>query len=282
MIGDGYLLWERGRLKRSFEAVRGKDLKTNVVKRVGLLTLAAVVAACGGSPLQGLGQGSSEWMNEPEIVTTTVPPVTTPAFIDVVSLAWSNDEIVNESLSDPEAPEEDFIAEVFGRRQGDRFIQASREEIAAALPLVEFPSRVPFGAEWVSSQLVIENSGRLSNDPSAAFGIWSAEPYTRSRSVAQMAVLRVAIDPDTAAEVAATGDEVTCARFEDRTADLCEIVELDGKLVWRLSDTTGTTLIWFDRTYRYELYGRDFIPLGQLQVMASNTILLSELEPISS
>ncbi|MCZ6456505.1 MAG: hypothetical protein O6650_04570, partial [Actinobacteria bacterium] len=129
--------------------------------------------------------------------------MTVPKSSSAAILQWSNDAIVTENLADPEA----LIAEVFARREGDRFIQASRAEIAAALPLVRFPADVPYGAEWVSSQLVIENSGELSDDPSAAFGIWSAEPYSRSRSVAQMAVLRIAIDKETATELALGGGD---------------------------------------------------------------------------
>ena len=50
---------------------------------------------------------------------------------------------------------------MFARREGDRFIQASRKEIVALLPAVRFPAVVPYGAEWVSSQVVVENSGEI-------------------------------------------------------------------------------------------------------------------------
>lgn len=248
------------------------------MRRVGLLLVVVAVTACGDAPLGGVGQRSSEWINEPEVVTTTLPPVTVPRFVDINRLAWANDDIVNSSLSDPEG----LIAEVFERREGDRFIQASREEISAALPDVRFPAVAPHGAEWVSSQLVIENTGILSRDPTAAFGIWSAEPYTRSRSVAQMVVLRVAIDPETAAEVAEAGEGVSCARFSERSTNICEIVNLDGKQVWQLDASGGTTLIWFEGEYRYELSGKNFVPVGDLARMAGETIALGELRPDSS
>ena len=179
---------------------------------IGVVLLAATVAACGDSPLQIIGERSAEWINEPEVVTTTLPPVTAPKFVEIENLQWANEGIVNPNLGDRGA----LIASVFDRREGDRFIQASRAEIAAALPDVEFPAVAPFGAAWVSSQLVIENNGTLSRDPTAAFGIWSAEPYTRSRSVAQMAIISVVIDPETAAEIAEVGEDVSCARFADR------------------------------------------------------------------
>ncbi len=247
------------------------------IARVLTPLLLIFLTACGDLPLQAIGERSSEWINEPEVVTTTLPPATTPRFIDIENLAWSNEEIINPNLGDRDA----LIASVFERREGDRFIQASRREIVVALPGLEFPAVAPYGAQWVSSQLVVENDGRLSRQPTAAFGIWSAEPYTRSRSVAQMAILRVAIDPDNAAEVAANGEDVTCARFADRATNICEIVDLAGRQVWKLLATSGTTLIWFSGEYRYELFGKEFVSDEDLAEMASNSILLSELEPLA-
>jgi len=251
----------------------GKDS----IRRLTPAVLLVIVAACGDVPLQAIGERSAEWINEPEVVTTTLPPATTPRFVDIDRLAWSNDDIVNPNLGDRNA----LIAAVFERREGDRFIQASREEIVGALPELEFPSLAPFNAEWVPSPLVVENNGTLSRDPTAAFGIWSAEPYTRSRSVAQMAVLRVAIDPESAAEVAARGEDVTCARFADRATNICEIVNLGGRQVWKLLGTGGTTFIWFSGEYRYELFGKDFVPVDDLAEMATTSVLLSDLEPVT-
>ena len=245
---------------------------------IGVVLIGLAVAACGDRPLQAIGERSAEWINEPEVVTTTLPPVTTPRFVEMENLRWANDDIVNPNLDDRAA----LIATVFDRREGDRFIQASRAEIAAALPEVQFPGVAPYGAEWVSSQLVIENNGTLSRDPSAAFGIWSVEPYTRSRSVAQMAILRVAIDPETAAEIAEAGEDITCARFADRATVVCDTLNLDGKQVWKLVGGGGVTLIWFSTNYRYELFGRDFVPAVDLNEMVSSAIPLAELEPISS
>lgn len=242
--------------------------------RIALVLAAAILlTACAEAPLGSVGQRSSDWINEPEVVITTVPPVTVPQSSSAAILQWSNDAIVTENLADPEA----LIAEIFARREGDRFIQASRAEIAAALPLVRFPADVPYGAEWVSSQLVIENSGELSDDPSAAFGIWSAEPYSRSRSVAQMAVLRIAIDKEAATELALGGGDVSCARFADQSTDQCDIIDVNGRQVWRLSSTGGTTLVWFEGLYRYELYGRIFVAQDALVAMAAESVFLDEL-----
>lgn len=243
-----------------------------------MMALSLLAAACGDAPLGSVGERSADWINEPEVSTTTTVPVTIPIVIGAENLAWANDGIVNENLADPAGT----VAAVFARREGDRFIQASRAEIAVALPNVAFPGNVPNGAKWVSSQLVIESNGEISHDPSAAFGIWSAEPYTRSRSVAQMAVLRVALDPDTIAELAAATDPPSCARFADRNTDDCEILEVGGRTTWRLTGSGGVTLIWFDDTYRYELFGRDYLQEEAILGMAEVMIPLAQLEPVAS
>lgn len=251
----------------------------------GAVLLTAVVAAaalllpaCGDAPLGSVGRRSSGWINEPTVATTTTVPVTIPSAITSDELQWSNDDIVNNSLDDPAAT----VATVFARREGDRFIQASRAEIAVALPGVGFPARVPYGAKWVSSQLVVESSGLVSDDPSAAFGIWSAEPYTRSRSVAQMAVLRVALDPDSIAELAEATEPPSCTRFSDQNTDTCDILDIAGRTTWKLSGSGGITLIWFDDTYRYELFGRGYLREETLLEMAEVMVPLAQLEPASS
>lgn len=245
-----------------------------------LLAVAVVLAvpACGDSPLDALGDRSSDWINEPEVTTTAAVVVTLPASIDVAELQWSNDDIVTENLSEQSL----LLSEVFARREGDRFIQASRAEIAVALPGVQFPATVPHGAEWVSSQLVIENSGELSDEPSAAFGIWSAVPYSRSRSVAQLAVLRVSTDQETALEIADSTEDLSCARFADATTVGCEILDFDSKPVWSLSSNQGLTLVWFDPAYRYELFGRAFVSVEALQEMVASSIALADLVPSPS
>lgn len=238
-----------------------------------LLVLAAVFAsACGDAPLESLGWRSSDWINEPTVPTTVVINTTTPTVVVVDELSWANDEIETENLGDSEA----LLQEVFARREGDRFVQASRYEIAAALPDVAFPGEVPAGATWVSSQLVFDNDGLLADDPSAAFGIWSAEPYTRSRSVAQMAVLRVSSDLEAATQIASGEVEASCALFSDRTTDGCELLTVGARDVWVLEAAGGPTLIWFEGPYRYELFGRSFVPRNVLLDMSAT------MQPLSS
>jgi len=257
--------------------VRG-DVKTMALKysaRAVVASAAVLLVAC-GAPLRSVGERSSRWINEPQVATTAAPSATLPTSVGSGLLRWWNDGIVAENLADRDA----LIADVFARREGDRFIQASRAEIAAALPDVQFPAEVPYGAEWVSSQLVIENSGELSTDPSAAFGIWSAEPYTRSRSVAQMAVLLVSVDAGSGAETAESAEEATCAQFADAATETCDVTAIGGRRVWNLLSAGGTTLIWFEGGYRYQLRGRSFLSREEMEKMAAESVLLAEVSPV--
>lgn len=249
------------------------------VRLLRLVLLGAIVlAACGQDPLSSIGLRSSEWINEPTVPTTVRVEVTTPTVIDSSNLLWATDEVVVEDPSNVEA----VLAAVFARRQGDRFIQASRFEIAAALPDVAFPAQVPFGAEWVSSQLVMDNDGTLADDPSAAFGIWSVEPYTRSRSVAQMIVIRVYNDLVGSTELSTGEVEPSCARFAERTTDECEILVVGIRDTWRLTSSGDTTLIWFEGPYRYELFGRSFVPEDVLTDMSGSMVPLSGIDAQTS
>jgi hypothetical protein len=232
-----------------------------------------ILAACGDAPLQSIGLRSSGWINEPT-VPSTVPVITTaPTVVPATRLLWANDDIESPNLGDRDA----FLADVFARREGDRFIQASRFEIVAAIPEVQFPGLAPSGAQWVSSQLVFDNDGSIADDPSVAFGIWSAEPYTRSRSVAQMVVMRVFNDPEAAAEVAGGSTEPSCARFADENTDDCEVITLGQRPLWVLGGSGGATLVWFQGDFRYELFGRSYVPTAVLQEMSEGMIPLSSL-----
>jgi hypothetical protein len=248
------------------------------IRTFGLLTVAVLAVACGETPLASVGDRSSGWINEPYVVTTTTVPVTTPIVRGAEDLLWSNDEIVTESFEDPTA----LVAEIFARRGGDRFIQASRAEIVVVLPGMLFPAQVPNGSEWVSSQLVINNSGLIADEPSVAFGIWSAEPYTRSRSVAQLVVLRVSTDLEAAVDVEQGESPASCELFADRVNEQCEVLLVGDRDVWVLTANAGTTLVWYDAPYRYELFGRSFISLNTLTEMASDSVELGDLAPPSS
>jgi hypothetical protein len=244
---------------------------------VALLAAAALLVACGDAPFASLGRRSSDWISEPTIVTTTIVPITVPSVIGSDVLKWFNDTIVTTApLDNPVAVED----EIFARRAGDLYIQASRAEILSILPEVRFPAAAPFLAEYVTSQVVFDVDGELSSDPVATFGIWSSEPYTRSRSVAQMAVLEVASDPEASAALQQPDVDVSCARFADRTTMVCESFSIEGNPVWSLTADNGTTLVWFEGIYRYELFGRSFVPLQTLQAMAVDSVALVELDPL--
>lgn len=255
---------------------REGGLETRRTLVTAMAAAGLLLAACGESPLGALGERSSSWINEPEVVTTTTVVKEVPLVVPSTALSWSNEGIGPPSSEEPG----EVISAVFSRRQGDRFIQASRQEIAAAIPGIMFPASVPFGAEWVSSQLVVENDGTLADDVSAAFGIWSAEPYTRSRSVAQMAIIRVAHDP-AGAELAAA-ESPGCAAFADRSVAECTIATIGGREMWELIGSGGTTLIYYDGPLRYEVFARNFVARPALEQMASAAAPLSELAPAAT
>ena len=267
------------RLEQYLHAVTGdrilveRELRTRV-GTAALVAAALVLAACSDAPLGSLGQRSSDWVGEPTVITTSTIPTTVPVVVDARVLTWFNDQLGGQFLDDPEA----LKTAVFARRGGDLFIQASRDEIVALLPEIKFPSSTPYLSEYVTSQLVFDERGDLASDPVAAFGIWSSEPYTRSRSVAQMIVISVSIDPETAAEVAAAGADNSCERYADRSNEVCAVTTVSGRPVWSLEAANGTTMIWFDEQYRYELFGRSYVTADALQRMVLEPVPLSELE----
>ncbi len=128
-------------------------------RSLALAAAAMLLFACGGAPFASLGRRSSDWISEPTIVTTTTVPITVPSVIGSDVLRWFNDTIVTTApLDNPVAVED----EIFARRAGDLFIQASRAEILAILPEIRFPATSPFLAEYVTSQIVFDNDGELS------------------------------------------------------------------------------------------------------------------------
>ena len=251
------------------DAMNGGSVR-HLARTILLLVGITMLAACGDTPFASLGERSAEWVTDPTVITTTTIPTTIPLASDASDLIWFNDD-----LGTGDGDPGDIVSAVFARREGDRFIQASRAEIVAVLDGVEFPTRVPPLAEYVSSQLVIENSGLVSDDPSAAFGIWTAEPYSRSRSVAQLAVLRVFRDADGVAEVAAEGSNLSCARFSSEGVISCSLEDINARPTWVLEQNDGTTLIWYDEQYRYELFGRPFAAVEGLRQTAASAMPLA-------
>jgi hypothetical protein len=93
-----------------------------------------------------------------------------------------------------------------------------------------------------------------------------------------MIVMSVSIDPETAAEVASAGSNNSCERFAERSTEVCAVTTVSRRPVWSLEAANGTTMIWFDQQYRYELFGRSYVTLEALQRMVLDPVPLSELE----
>jgi hypothetical protein len=246
----------------------------NRVRTAALLVTVLFLTACGDAPFASLGRRSSDWIGEPTVVTTTTFVTTVPIVVGAEILKWYNDGLGGEFLDDPEA----LKVAIFARRGGDLFIQASRAEIVALIPEIKFPSSTPYLSEYVTSQLVFDETGDLEADPVVAFGIWSSEPYTRSRSVAQMIVMQVSNDAVAAAELAEPGADTSCTRFEDRTTSVCVAGTIGGRTVWSLEASNGNTLIWYDGDFRYELFGRSYVAPAALDAMVTDLVPLAELE----
>lgn len=168
-----------------------------------VLALASIAAAGCGSLLEGVGDLSRSVVHGDRSAqsTDTTVPAEGPGFrlAGVTAMTWANDGIGDATAGlDREA----LISAVWARGDGvNRFVQASRREIATALPGIEFPQLLPGATTHVSSQLVYDElTAGLDVATAAAFGMWVDEPYALPRTEAQLAVLRVgfrtAFDPD--------------------------------------------------------------------------------------
>jgi hypothetical protein len=124
----------------------------------------------------------------------------------------------------PNLAAEEAVRQVWLRGNGvDPYIQAGRDEIIAALPGTEFPRLVPEKITHISSQLVFDvQTGTLDVATAAAFGLWTAEPYTVPRTEGQLVVLRVGLR----AALAGAGSE-----------DISTYQAADGReLAWSFGD----------------------------------------------
>ena len=161
-------------------------------------------------------------------------------------LLWANDDLGDGGLSEPLV----VIRGVWSRQIGSRFVQASRGEIAAAMPTIRFPSLVSEDVNWITSQLVFEPAtGELDGNTSVAFGLWSVEPYSVTEG--QLGVLRVG---------AAPGD-VGAGR-----SDTVPILVPDG-----------VNLGWTEGGLRYEMFCRASIPDAVCEAIIDSFVPLSTL-----
>lgn len=194
-----------------------------------LILWAALATSCGENALEGIGDRSRDFVYGSTTTTTEFVIEDEVIRIDIVNvteLEWYNDEIEGQRIGEP-----GYVAsQVWARGDGtNRFIQASRVEIAAALPNISFPELVPEDVRFITSQLVYDvASGTIDSNTSAAFGLWVVEPYTADDG--SIAVLRVGSAGDDAAP--------------GRSAIIADPVE------------SGLSLSWTEGEYRYELFCR--------------------------
>ncbi|MCP4965519.1 MAG: hypothetical protein GY926_09810 [bacterium] len=152
------------------------------MKRIALLVFVVLlVTACGDDGLlDGLGDRSVNAVHgETSLTSTTVEVIRAEAPLGSIrasDLVWYNDGLEGEGFGVPNV----VISTVWNRGDGaTSVIQATRNEIAAALPGIQFPELVPDSVGWVTSQMVYDAaSGTLGADTSAQFGLWHLEPYS--------------------------------------------------------------------------------------------------------
>lgn len=220
---------------------------------LAVLGLLVVLASCSEDSLIDLGGRSSDWIGEVATTATTTSTTQPVLTYSAMEADWINDRF---GSPDSELDNGQVLAAVFAR-SGDssQFLQASRQEIVAVVPEIQFPSIIPVEVSHITSQLVIESRElSLAKDPTVAFGLWSVEPYTRSRSVGQTSVLNVSEDPE-GVELAASGDtEAMCSSLI--TGDrVCAAEQFMNPPVWRLEDSAGVIHVWYADPFRYELDG---------------------------
>lgn len=239
----------------------------------GLATLVAVMVLLGGCTAPGsefLADDGPilDWVGEAEegdadaATTTTVPDRRA-----IAGVSWVNDDL---ALGGDDATPTEVTAQVYATSAGtDRFVQTAASDIALVLPGVDVPSVVPNDVTHVSSQLVFDTvAQRLDDDPAAAFGFWTVEPYTQSRSVGQRMVLLVAVDVASGEQQPDPG--ATCVRFESRGP--CEPTAFGDEVGWWITEGGGQTLVWYAAPHRYELRVRGDGGRGLAEVVAASMV----------
>jgi hypothetical protein len=223
------------------------------MKRTAIIIVLAslALAACAESELlDGLGEKTRDLVEAS--TTTTIQQVEVEVdsgkavLIGPGDLLWFNDDI------DPQftGSAQDVIRSVWERKLDSRFVQASRDEIAAAMPSVLFPELVPEDVRWVTSQLVYDDTtGALDPETAAAFGFWTSEPYQSDTT--RLGVLRIGFAPIDAGS----------ARSE-----IVPILVPDG-----------ISLGWTEAAYRYELFCRSSVGDDLCIEVAVSTTALFEL-----
>lgn len=201
---------------------------------VTMSVVAVLTTAACGDALEGVGDLSRRIVHGDETSTTstTVAPGSPSLDLDGVTGAfWFNDGL---DRGVDVLTRESLVANIWSKRddQASAYVQASRREIAGALPGIEFPRLIPGSVTWISSQLVYDSqTATLDPTTAAAFGLWTVEPYTAPRNEAQVAVLRVGIDT--------LGTDVEGEIFSFRVSSGRELTWNDGGYVYQLFCRTG-------------------------------------------
>lgn len=203
----------------------------DVKKLLLIVCLALVAVSCGESGmLDGVGDRTREFVEGQTTTTVSIPSVAAgvegESVVAATDVLWYNDQKTPQFTGDPDQ----VVGDVWlGRTENSRFVQSSRAEIASALPALTFPSLVPAQVRWITSQLVYKEAlGTLDPDTSAAFGLWSTDPY--QSDTGRVAVLRVGLAP------------------VDTPTQRSEILPI--------SVPDGLSVSWSDNTMRYELFCR--------------------------
>jgi hypothetical protein len=224
------------------------------VRRFLIVVAAAALTAACSDPLGGVGDLSRRVVHggETSTTSTTAPPADPGIALEGVEEAvWINDDLdAGVGLIGRDA----LITAVWSRgTAASSYIQASRREIAAALPGIRFPRLIPSGVGWISSQLVYDpQSATLDPAAAAAFGMWSEVPYSAPRNEAQLAVLRVGFD--------SFGD------IEEGDISSFRVAE-------------GRELSWAQGGFVYQLFCRTGVTEASCFAMAESAGLLSLLDP---
>jgi len=215
---------------------QGDMSRGTILRRIApILVLAVLLAACGDS-LDGIGDLSRRIVHGDEESSTTTTGAESGPQLNLTGLTgaivWVNDEFTLEAGMRPE----DLVRRVWLRGDGiNPYLQASRLEIADALPGIQFPRLIPTPITHISSQLVFDiQTGTLDVSTAAAFGLWTAEPYTVPRTEGQLVVLRVGLK--TFADHAGDGEI-----FTFRVAEGRELSWGFGEHVYQLFCRTGVS-----------------------------------------
>jgi hypothetical protein len=239
-----------GRIRHGGGPADGIAVRSRSPRYTGtVLACALLVAACGDA-LSGVGDLSRRVVyGDATTTSTSLVPSESQALRlkGITDMVWPNDGI------DPTTAgmaRDLLITTVWLRGDGiNPFVQASRIEIATALPGIEFPQLAPEAVTHVSSQLLFDQlTGFLDASTAAAFGFWVGPPYELPRAEGQLSVLRVGLKT---------------------------LADDTGGEIFSFQVSEGRELAWTDGDYVYQLFCRTGVSEAACFAIAESTIPLS-------